>query len=347
MKILRLYIEKNVLNSEFTQEIINRNPKAEICILETYKEIKKNKLDSKDSFILIDYKGKFIRKCPGTKNHICCNYFVINWSLGCPFQCTYCYLNGYQNNEGIFINANIENIFSELTLLQEKHKFLRIGTGEYTDSIGMEKHTGFNKIFLPEALKFNNILFELKTKSNDIDFINELDIKDIHKLVFAWSLNPQVIVDTDELFASKVNDRISAAQKCQKMGFKVAFHFDPIIYWSGYLKKYQNLIDHLFENIDKDKIAWISLGALRFMPSVKKNALKKFQHTKIYYQELLPGLDNKLRYFIDLRIDIFKKIYNLIIAKKPKCPIYLCMESPLVWQKVGIKNELGTELIFG
>ena len=346
-------IEISVKDEEFTQEIIKRNPNAKINYIENYKDLDKENIPE-NSFTLINYKGDFLEKCPGTPNYICCNYYVIHWAIGCPFDCTYCYLHGYKNFPGILIHANMSDLSEEIEnkLSSNPNINFRIGTGEYTDSLALEEKTGFNKLFLPKLLSFTNVILELKTKfaaENILQLIN-LD-KDLtkgytDKLVFAWSINPPKIVSEEEHKASLLKDRIKSAQICQNHGYKVALHFDPVIYYESWDRDYENVIDDIFEFLDPSLIAWVSLGTLRFNSRVKKASLEKFPETKIYYGELLPGVDGKLRYFRPLRISMYKKIYAWLTRYISSDLLYFCMESQNVWDEVFGYNYKKNSLLF-
>ncbi|MEM1983589.1 MAG: hypothetical protein QXZ63_08035, partial [Sulfolobales archaeon] len=92
--------------------------------------------DRKKKFYLLSEKNDFVKRCPCTSNCISCSYYVMNLGFGCPFDCEYCYLMGYQNIDGIVINTNVDDYISEIkSFLKETKKPLRIGTGEFTDSL--------------------------------------------------------------------------------------------------------------------------------------------------------------------------------------------------------------------
>ena len=161
-----LYIEKSVAEEPLTVQVIQRNPQATLHWIDSYKRLSKHDI-SENSLTLIRYQGRFLEKCPGTQKHICCNYYVLNWAVGCPFNCTYCYLHGYQNFPGIILHANTSDMIDEVKAItsQRPEQFFRIGTGEFADSLALEKATGFNELVLPDLLKLGNIMVELKTKS--------------------------------------------------------------------------------------------------------------------------------------------------------------------------------------
>ena len=45
-----------------------------------------------DGWLVTRQKGAFIKPCPGQKGYCCCNLWVLETALGCPFGCEYCAL---------------------------------------------------------------------------------------------------------------------------------------------------------------------------------------------------------------------------------------------------------------
>jgi len=185
--------------------------------------------------------------------------------------------------------------------------------------------------------KHPDVLFEFKTKSVNIE--NLLKIDHSGNIVIAWSLNPQRIIDENEFLSTSLLQRISAAKKCSQAGYRLAFHFDPVIYFDGWKKEYKKVVDLIFSSVRPDNIAWISIGTLRFNPKAKQVIEDRFPGNKILDQELLPGFDNKLRYPAALRQNIYKAMFEMLSRHSKKLPIYLCMESPSMWKEAGLRPK--------
>jgi spore photoproduct lyase len=184
---------------------------------------------------------------------------------------------------------------------------------------------------------------ELKTKTAAIDSLAKL--KHRERIVVSWSLNTPQIIEREEFRTASLEERLEAAHSCEKMGYRVGFHFDPLISYPGWEKGYSEVIEKLFERIDKRNIAWISLGALRFMPSLKKVVQLRFPGTRLFHEEFISGLDGKMRYFKPIRIEMYTRIAEEIRQYDPECFMYLCMESREVWQKsLGIAPSSDEEL---
>ncbi len=285
-------------------------------------------------------KGNFIKRCPGTKDHICCGYLIIDVAKGCNFDCSYCYLQAYLEDPFITVYTNVANIFLELDEFFSKKIdfFPRFGTGEFTDSLSVEPLHLLNRELVKYFSKRKGTLLELKTKSDNVSHLLDLDPKD--SVVVSWSLNPQTIIDREEIGAASLEKRILAARKCQDRGYLLGFHFDPIIYFEGFLDEYRKVLELLAKNVLPDRIVWISLGTLRFPKELRPFIERRFPESDILYScELIKGRDGKYRYFKDIRVDIYKNMFNLIkeiLSDSIFC--YLCMETEEVWERSFGKN---------
>ena len=214
---------------------------------------------------------------------------------------------------------------------------MRIGTGEFTDSLVLDRVSGFSKELIEYFSSKENCILELKTKSAEVDHILNFDHN--KKTIVGWSLNPEHIVKTQELGTAPLKMRLEAAKKCIAAGYDVAFHFDPIFFYDTWEKDYKEVVEAIFAHIPEKNIAWISLGALRFKPMLKDIIEARFPETNITCQELDIASDHKLRYFAPMRVEIFKKMHNLIREYSQDILVYLCMESQEVWHRSGIRNN--------
>ena len=340
----RIFIEKEALNYELTERIVSKFPGAETIIIDKIKNFKKNSNDyistlGKENIFLIVEKYDILKKCPCTKNVLSCGYFIFNLGFGCIYDCSYCYLQHYTNSPGIILPVNINEILYKLSNILQKIKIpmRRIGTGEFTDSLMLDNITEYSNYLIPFFEK-TEFLLELKTKSANIS--NILKFSKIKNTIVAWSVNTPYIVDSEEHFTPPLIERLNSAKKLTEFGFKVAFHFDPIVYYDNWEKDYKKVVEKIFQFCD-DKIAWISLGTFRFNRSLKSIIEKRFPNNKILDGELfIDPIDNKLRYPQFLRIEIYKKILNWIKKYNKSAAVYLCMEPPQVWKEIDSKFQL-------
>ena len=179
-------------------------------------------------------------------------------------------------------------------------------------------------IFIDFFKQHPQVTFEFKTKSVGID--NLLKARHSGNIVVSWSLNPQAVIDENEFFSSSLEERLAAAKSCVARGYKVGFHFDPIIYSFGWQDEYARLMESLFAGIKPKDIAWISLGTLRFRPELKTVIESRFPNNKILDEELLLGYDNKLRYSNKMRYSVYSYMISAIRGYSKDIELYLCME---------------------
>lgn len=284
---------------------------------------------------LAPFPGLFLKPCPCTPTYIGCDYYVMNLLTNCTLECTYCILQAYLDSATIRIFTNPEQLYVELDNLLSScpDEILRIGTGELSDSLIFDDITGQSADLIHYFSRTSNAVLELKTKTANIDHLLNTDHRG--RTVMAWSLNPPDLARREELYGAPISERLAAARRCLENGFPVAFHFDPIIHYPGWQDAYTRLVQELYRVIDRPgAIAWISLGSLRYMPRLKESALRRYPGTRIYFDDFIRGMDGKIRYFIDLRMEMYRSIVAEIRRHDPQAALYFCMESEDVWQSV-------------
>jgi spore photoproduct lyase len=283
--------------------------------------------------ILARNKGSFMKPCPGAGAEICCNYWVINYALNCHFECTYCILQSFLNNPALTVYTNLEDLEREV---KEKAAaapadFFRIGTGETSDSLALDDITRHSPRLVRLFRALPNAVLELKTKSDRIANLRELDHGG--HTVISWSLNPERMIRSEEFKTASLEERLRAACQCRAWGYKVGFHFDPLIWYEGWEDDYRQLVRELFQHVDPGGVCWISLGCLRFTHDLKEIVRSRFPHSRIPHGEFVPGNHHKLRYFRPVRDEMYGKMRAWIREEAPEAFVYLCMESRMAWER--------------
>lgn len=331
----QIWIDRGVLHYPATHIIRDHLSQVPADIIEDVQTLKhpSDPVAAKRQLILTLHRGTAFKQCQGMcDGAVCCGYYTIDIASGCPCNCSYCILQHYlSNNPMTIIYVNIEEILSVVRqhLNAEPSRHFRIGTGELSDSLAYDHITGYSKIITGFFASQNNATFEFKTKTTNIN--NLIGLKHNGKIVVAWSLNPQKIIDSEEHGSASLNARLEAAAKCVNAGYRVGFHFDPMINYSGWEDDYRQTVEKIFEHVPAASIAWISMGCLRFPRQLKSVAEKKFPNTKIFNGEFIPA-NGKMRYFRPLREEMYKKMCGWINASAPRINPYLCMETPTVYQ---------------
>ena len=255
--------------------------------------------------------------------------------MNCPMDCVYCILQAYLNNPYLSFFVNVEDLLAELTgaFVHNSNQFWRIGTGEFTDSLALDPLTGLSRILVEFMRDKNRAVLELKTKTAAVENLEGLDHGG--RTIVAWSLNSPAIMAKEEIRTASLEQRLAAAANCAAWGYKLAFHFDPIIYHRDWKQGYADTIKMLFATVPKEHIVWISMGCLRYLPALKKIAGQRFPNSRFFQEEFIEGLDGKARYFRSLRVEMYDHLYQLLQHyTEPGTCIYLCMENNEIWKEV-------------
>jgi spore photoproduct lyase len=103
---------------------------------------------------------------------------------------------------------------------------------------------------------------------------------------------------------------------------------------TGWEEGYRDLVAAVAATVPAERLAWISMGALRFSPGLRTRVRARFPGTPLLAGEQVPGLDGKWRDFQALRVAMYRRVRGYAEAALPGVPLYLCMETPEVWQRV-------------
>jgi len=341
-RIRRIFLEAGAQDYELTRRVLARLPGVPVEVI-PHREVLKPREgehprawipEAKSTLLLAVQKGPFWRPCPGTRDYICCGYQVLQVGLNCPLDCTYCVLQSYLNLPAITIFVNVEDLLAELAagLAADPLKVWRLGTGEFGDSLALDDLTGLNALLMPFFASQSRAALEIKTKWHRLEPL--LPLGPNPRVIFAWSLNPPEIIRAEERGAASLEARLQAAGRAAAAGFRLAFHFDPLIYFPGWEDSYRRTVERLGAAVPAAAVAWISLGGLRFLPPMRQLLQQRFPLSRIASFEMVRALDGKLRYFKDLRIEMYGRMREWLNAAVPGALTYLCMESPRVWQAV-------------
>jgi spore photoproduct lyase len=299
---------------------------------------------AKTTLLLAVQKGPFWRPCPGTKGYICCGYQVLQAALNCPFDCTYCILQGYVNLPAVTVFVNVEDLKAELQArwAEAPERVWRLGSGEFGDSLALDDLTGLHEQLLPLFAHQPNALLEIKSKWHRLEHL--LPLGPNPRVIFAWSLNPPALVREAEKGAASLASRLKAAQQAAAVGFRLAFHFDPLIFFPGWEEAYRRTVELLGEIASPAQVAWVSLGALRFLPPLRQIIFTRFPESRLAAEEMVLAPDGKRRYFRTLRVELYSRMREWLAGALPGVQVYLCMESPRVWREVFGYAPEGEEL---
>lgn len=337
----KIYIEKDAVDFPQTRTILKNLPGVPVEEIENVSELMKS-LEAKNDpigegkryLLLKKDKGRSFKPFPESEQYLSCDYFTLHVAEGCDLECSYCILQAYLTNLFLTVYVNTEEMLENLqhVLDENPDRFFRIGTGQLADSLSLDTITEFSKILVPFFARQKNAVLELKTKSTFIENLTGLTSNG--KVIISWSMNSEKIQSEEEHKCAPLEERLGAAQKMIRSGYRVGLHFDPIVDYAGWENDYGKIIDEIFSKLPEEKIAWISLGCLRFMPELKKVMQDRFPKSELPLGEWITGMDGKMRYFKPRRVEIYKTLVEKIRRQAPGVTLYLSMESPEVWRRV-------------
>jgi len=327
----KIVVEEACETSRMVEKLRSNLPSAQFQLVESIPDILES---DPERLEIVKFRGRFLKSCPGTRHYFCCGYQILHFGVQCSLNCTYCILQAYLNQPNLRVFGNTEDLFAELEQELRAHpkRLYRIGTGEFTDSLLLDRWTEFSRDLIPFFAGQPNAVLELKTKTDFIANLKDL-AHDGHTLV-AWSLNAPSIRRREEAAAATIKQRLTAARQVSEWGYKLAFHFDPMIEHPGWREGYREVLDQLFSSVDPNNIVWISLGAFRFMPELKPIIQDRHPKSRVVYGEFIRGLDGKLRYFSDIRVELYTWMVERMREIDPNICVYLCMEGEDIWEQV-------------
>ncbi len=337
----RIYVEEAARNFALTERVLQHfaeiqpayvpDPRAAIDALR--READPVGAGKRTLYLAYD-RGRSFKPFPESENYLSCDYYTLHLAEGCDLECSYCILQSYLTNPMLTLYVNVEEMLARLaaTLEANQDRFFRIGTGQLADSLSLDPIAGHTALLVPFFAGQKNAVLELKTKSTHIDALLALDPKG--RTLVSWSINSRKIQQEEEHKCASIDERLEAAVRVAGAGYRLGFHLDPIIDYPGWEKDYEEVIDSLFDRIPAERIAWISLGCLRMMPSLKPVMQDRFPRSPLGSAEWARGMDGKLRYFRPRRIEIYRAVTTMIRRRSPETTLYLSMETPEIWRQV-------------
>ncbi|MEN4052657.1 MULTISPECIES: spore photoproduct lyase family protein [Sulfurimonas] len=278
--------------------------------------------------------------CPvASEKTRCCNLLTLDAVESCGFDCSYCSIQSFYNQNTITFDSGFKEKLLNLEL--DPNKTYHIGTGQASDSLMFGNREGVLEALLEFAQKNPNVILEFKTKSDNIKYLLENDVP--KNILCTWSLNTPTIIQNEEHLTASLDKRIAAARKMADKGVKVGFHFHPIVEYKGYLDEYQKIYEKLILEFHPSEVALVSFGTLTFIKPVIKQLREREFRSKITQ---IPHEDasGKTSYPEKTKIEMFKHAYESFKPWHPKGTsygahtedkvfFYLCMEPHELWSK--------------
>lgn len=327
-----VYLEEGIKDHPRAQSILNKIQRSPI-IIDRYDDLwgraKKPYLHKRDSLnlFLAQKHGQLLKLAPdayGTEGEP--HYYFIH-AYNCIYECQYCYLQGYFNTPDIVLFINHEEIIQEMerALLAHPHGKVWFHAGEFSDSLALTHLTGELELYHEFCQKYPQAVIELRTKS--VNTKELLKLTPLPNFIVSFSLSPQEMARRVDLKTPSTAARLGAMNKLHQQGFKIAAHFDPIIYEDQFKNKYHELLKQMQGLGLTTPLEYLSLGVVRFTKEVYRETERNYPDSVIHTGPMIKSFDGKVRYHRPMRLWMMNSIKELavdagILAER----IYLCME---------------------
>lgn len=295
---------------------------------EQFKNIKYS--PRKYSFELIEKEGLGLGSCPvASEGTRCCNLLTLDAVESCGFDCSYCSIQSFYNENKIGFDKDFKSKIENLVLNSDE--IYHIGTGQSSDSLMWGNRNGILDTLFAFARKYPNVILEFKTKSSNISYFEEAPVP--KNIIVTWSLNTQMIIDNEEHLTASLDERIESARKLANKGILVGFHFHPIVVYKNYLEEYKAVAKRLIETFTPEEVVLISMGTLTFIKPVIKKLRERELKTKIL-QMPFEDINGKKSYPTPIKKEMFQTLYESFAPWHHKVYFYLCMEAHSLWKDV-------------
>jgi spore photoproduct lyase len=266
--------------------------------------------------------------CPvASEKTVCCQLRTIDAVQNCVFGCSYCSIQTFYT-DNIILEKDIESKLAEIEI--DPNRFYHFGTGQASDSLAWGNREGIIEAHCRFAAQHPNILLEFKTKSNNIGYFLDNNIPT--NVVCSWSLNTQKVIDHEEHFTAPLNQRLDAARMLADHDIKVSFHFHPLVFYSGWLTDYKDVVQKILNQFDPSEILFISFGSVTLIKPVIQKIRDLGNPSKILQMQFVSDPHGKFSYPDERKVRMFKALYGMFSEWHKEVFFYLCMEKSSIWE---------------
>lgn len=297
----------------------------------SYKNFKLKNIptEQKFSFKTEEKEGFGLGLCPvASEKTRCCNLLTLDAVQSCGFDCSYCSIQSFYNQNTITFDANFATKLKNLNL--DKNRTYHIGTGQSSDSLLWGNKEGILDALFEFAKTNPNVILEFKTKSDNISYFLQNDVP--KNILCTWSLNTPTIIKNEEHLTASLDKRIKSARALADKGVKVGFHFHPIVEYEDYLSEYKEVYSVLIEEFKSNEVALVSFGTLTFIKPVIKQLREREFRSKITQMPFVDA-SGKSSYPHATKVEMFKNAYDSFAPWHRDVFFYLCMEEHEMWKE--------------
>ncbi len=298
MSMSLVYIESDLLDHPYTQQVLKRLKQVEVVEIDHYGEVfnrraQNFRLQKKDSKLIIarKHRGHVLAAPEGYGLGGQHNYYFSHM-LNCIYDCRYCFLQGmYQSaNQVLFVNYDDFAEQIRQTAAQHADAPVWFYSGYDCDSLAFDPVTGFIDYFLPVFAELDNAWLEIRSKSTQIRALLKQPVNP--RVVTAFSFSDAHSHAQLEHGVPSIAKRIKAMKQLQEAGWPVGLRLDPLVHHEKFEIAFKDLLAQIFETIDASLIHSVSLGTFRLTRNHHRNITRLYPDEPLFAQatELNSGI---------------------------------------------------------
>jgi DNA repair photolyase len=264
---------------------------------------------------------------------VCPNFYVLAHADGCGFtpQCTYCYLK----SSLWYLGGKPQAFTNEDRMVAEVRRWIGrdrlesyvLNTGNLSDSLTFEESRpligALVETFRGEARGRPHTLL-IVTKGGRRECRVLFESQPCPNVVVSFSVNNPEVARKYERGAATVADRMGAAARLKRMGWRVRMRIDPMIQGHDYAG--------IVEAVRKLRPERVTLGTLR----AERN-LPRFVENGMFRGLVSPEDPKGLaRYPVPVRLAMYRPAAARL---RRTCSVALCEETPEVWDALGLDKD--------
>jgi spore photoproduct lyase len=290
------------------------------------------------TFILKYHEGRFVKDFPVTPGAPPCGEKYIAALQGCVYDCSYCYLRSYLNDNSMTLLVNSRKMEEDIRNALSTGT-VRFTTGELSDSLALDHITEITSSILA-MLPGTKAVIEARTKSANVGHLPGMSGTDTElareHLLVTWTLSPPEAVTSEEPGTAPLDERIEAISRISAAGIRYALRLDPVIpfYWDA--GSYREMLIKVKEAAASGPMR-IELGVLRFPPGLADSVRKDLPFSPVLRGEYVRDREGKIRLYRPLRIGIYREAAGIISDLFPGSLIELSQEDRTVWEDSGLE----------
>ena len=282
-------------------------------------------------------KSPFIHVNDTTRPGLVCGAFhAISYYIGCPYRCSYCYLQGtFRGKVHPVAYTNREKLLAELDEWLAQPGELRLNAGELMDSLALDGVIPIVDDLVPRFAAQRRHKLLLVSKSANIRNLLKHDPQG--QVIVAFSVNAPEVAAQFEQGAPDPLQRVEAAARVKEAGYYLTLRLDPMIPVDGWSEAYAAFLERACKVITPHQ--W-TLGSLRHFSSLPMWAGKLGRDTSVFRfaREWCSG-DRRRRIPLPVRAAMYQAAIDVIRQHDGDVPIRLCKETTAVHERLGTEQH--------